>query len=55
MEQTFFQNYQDRLGLDHVLVRMRAEFETYFETYKEQLREILKRRYDVYNRRGRNP
>jgi hypothetical protein len=43
MEQTFFRNYEERLGLDHVLVRMRAEF----ERYKEQLREILKRRYDV--------
>jgi hypothetical protein len=32
-----------RLGLDHVLVRMRAEF----ETYKEKLREVLKARYDV--------
>jgi len=43
MEQTFFKIYEDRLGLDHVLVGMRAGF----EKYKEQLREIPKRRYDV--------
>lgn len=43
MEQAFFRNYEGRLGLDYVLVRMRAEF----EAYKEQLREVLKRRYDV--------
>ena len=43
MERTFFKNYEERLGLDHVLVQMRTEF----ERYKEQLREIVKRRYDV--------
>jgi hypothetical protein len=43
MEQTFFGDYQARLTLDHVLVQMRGEF----ERYKEQLREVLKVRYDV--------
>ncbi len=43
IEQTFFKNYEDRLGLDDVLVRKRGEF----ESYKERLRGILKRRYNV--------
>ncbi len=43
MEQTFYGDYADRLKLDHVLVRMRAEF----ELYKEQVREYLKVKHDV--------
>jgi hypothetical protein len=43
MERTFFSDYESRLKLDHVLVRMREEF----EIYKEQVREYLKGRYNV--------
>jgi hypothetical protein len=43
MEQTFFHDYESRLRLDHVLVRMRSEF----EKYKEQVREYLKVRYKI--------
>jgi hypothetical protein len=43
MEQTFFKDYEGRLKLDSVLVRMRNEF----ETYKEEVREYLKIRYKV--------
>jgi len=43
MERTFFSDYESRLNLDHVLVRMRGEF----DSYKERLREYLKTRYNV--------
>jgi hypothetical protein len=43
MEQTFFKDYEGRLKLDHVLVRMRNQF----EGYKEQVRKYLKIRYKV--------
>jgi len=43
MEATFFSDYDDRLKLDHVLVRMRTEF----EQYKEHVREYLKAHYKV--------
>jgi hypothetical protein len=43
MERTLFSDYESRLKLDHVLVRMREEF----ENYKEQVREYLKGRYNV--------
>jgi hypothetical protein len=43
MERTFFNDYESRLKLDHVLVCMRSEF----ETYKEQVRDYLKVRYKV--------
>ncbi len=35
MERMFFEDYESRLKLDHILVRMRGEF----EKYKEQVRE----------------
>jgi hypothetical protein len=43
MERTLFSDYEDRLKLDAVLVRMRADF----ERYKEQLRRMLIVRYQV--------
>jgi hypothetical protein len=43
MEQTFFGDYEGRLKLDHILVGMRCEF----QSYKEHVREYLKVRYDV--------
>ncbi|MGO9519609.1 MAG: hypothetical protein ACLPND_21435, partial [Candidatus Korobacteraceae bacterium] len=43
MENTFFDDYKTRLQLDIELVKMRQEF----ETYKEQLRQLLIRRYEV--------
>lgn len=43
MEATFFRDYRDRLTLDHVLVRMRMDF----ENHKERVREYLKVRYKV--------
>lgn len=43
MERTLFSDYEDRLKLDDVLVRMRDEF----ERYKEQLRRHLIVRYQV--------
>jgi len=43
MERTFFSDYDSRLKLDHVLVNMRGEF----ETYKEQVREYLTVHYKV--------
>jgi hypothetical protein len=43
MEATFFSDYRDRLTLDHVLVRMRAEF----DNYKEQVREYLITKHQV--------
>lgn len=43
MENTFFGDYESRLRLDHVLVRMREEF----QQYKEQLRRQLIVRYNV--------
>ena len=43
MEHTFFEDYSRRLELDHVLIRMRNEF----ESYKERLRQLVKARYEV--------
>jgi hypothetical protein len=43
LERTFYEDYESRLRLDHVLVRMRAEF----EIHKERVREYLKVRYKV--------
>jgi hypothetical protein len=43
MERTMFADYEGRLKLDDGLIRMRSEF----ERYKEQVREILKVRYNV--------
>lgn len=43
MERTFFEDYESRLHLDHILVGMRGEF----EINKERLREEMKIRYDV--------
>jgi hypothetical protein len=43
MEQTFFNDYRDRMKLDHVLVQMRDQF----ERYKEHVRKYLKIRYEV--------
>jgi hypothetical protein len=43
MERTFFEDYANRLNLDHVLFRMRAEF----ERHKESTREYIKVRYNV--------
>jgi hypothetical protein len=43
MENTFFSDYVGRLSLDHVLVDMRAAF----ESHKERTREYLKVRYNV--------
>lgn len=43
MEQTFFNDYEGRLKLDNELMRMRGEF----EKYKEQLRQLLIKRYKV--------
>ena len=43
MERTFFNDYHSRLKLDHVLVRMRAEF----EMHKEHVRRDLGARYNV--------
>jgi len=43
MERTFFEDYASRLNLDHVLCRMRAEF----ERHKENTREYIIARYRV--------
>jgi hypothetical protein len=43
MERTLFSDYGDRLKLDHILVRMRGDF----ERHKERVRECLKVRYNV--------
>lgn len=43
MEQTFFSDYEGRLKLDNELMRMRGEF----DRYKEQLRQMLIKRYKV--------
>jgi hypothetical protein len=43
MERTMFADYEGRLKLDDRLMDMRSEF----EQYKEQVREILKVRYNV--------
>lgn len=43
MENTFFNDYGTRLGLDHVLVDMRKAF----DIHKERTREYLKVRYNV--------
>jgi hypothetical protein len=43
MERTFFEDYASRLNLDHVLIKMRAEF----EHHKESTREYMKDRYQV--------
>jgi hypothetical protein len=43
MERTMYGDYNGRLKLDDVLLRMRSEF----ERYKEQLREVLKIRYNL--------
>jgi hypothetical protein len=51
MEQTLFNDYDSRLKLDDVLMRMRGEF----ERYKEQLREKLKVRYGLEPPGGIHP
>lgn len=43
IERTFYEDYESRLRLDHVLISMRAEF----EVYKEQLRAKLIQRYQI--------
>jgi hypothetical protein len=43
MERTFFEDYEDRLKLDHILHDMRAQF----EQHKERVREWLKARYKL--------
>ena len=43
MEQTLFSDYEGRLELDNKLTRMRGEF----DKYKEQLRQMLIKRYKV--------
>ncbi len=43
MEQTLLSNYEGRLKLDNELMRMRGEF----DGYKEQLRQMLIKRYNV--------
>lgn len=43
MEQTLFGDYEGRLKLDIELMRMRGEF----DKYKEQLRQMLIKRYKV--------
>ena len=43
MERTFFSDYGDRLKLDHLLIRMRDEF----EQHKEHVREYLKVHYKI--------
>lgn len=43
MEQTFFSDYEGRLKLDNELMRLRGEF----DRYKEQLRQMLIKRYKV--------
>ncbi len=43
MERTFFEDYESRLKLDHILVSMRAQF----EQHKERVRERLKVRYKL--------
>ncbi len=43
MERTFFEDYEDRLKLDHILVGMRDEF----QQFKERLREQLIVRYKI--------
>jgi hypothetical protein len=43
MEETLFKDYETRLQFDEGLMRMRSDF----ERYKEQLRAILKVRYNV--------
>jgi hypothetical protein len=43
MEQTMFTDYEGRLKLDDGLIRMRSDF----ERYKEQVREVLKVRYNI--------
>jgi hypothetical protein len=45
MEQTMFTDYEGRLKLDDGLLRVRSDF----ERYKEQVREIMKVRYNVQN------
>jgi hypothetical protein len=43
MERTLFNDYEHRLKLDYILVRMRNEF----EKYKEHVRELMKVRYKI--------
>jgi hypothetical protein len=43
MERTLFSDYEGRLNLDHVLIRIRTEF----EQHKEHVRECLNVRYKV--------
>jgi hypothetical protein len=51
MEQTFFSDYEGRLKLDNVLMRMRGEF----DRYKEKLRQTLITRFNVQPPGGVHP